>query len=34
MVNIKNIKERHLEAEGEMDYDFAKDILFFNLKNH
>ncbi len=33
MANTKNIKERHLEAKGEMDYDFANDILFFKLKD-
>jgi len=33
MANTKNIKPRHLEAEGEMDYDFVNDILFFKLKN-
>jgi len=24
--------ERHLEAEGEMDYDYVNDILFFKVK--
>jgi uncharacterized protein YuzE len=33
MANTKNIKPKHLEAEGEMDYDFAEDILFFKVKN-
>ena len=33
MENTKNIKERYLEAEGEMDYDFAENILFFKLKD-
>jgi len=33
MANTKNIKERHLEAEGEMDYDFVNNVLFFKLKN-
>ena len=33
MANTKNLKPRHLKAEGEMDYDFAEDILFFKLKN-
>lgn len=33
MANTKNIKEKHLEAEGEMDYDYANDILFFKVKN-
>ncbi len=27
------MKERKLEAEGEMDYDFVNDILFFKVKN-
>lgn len=26
------MKERYLEAEGEMDYDFVNDILFFKVK--
>ena len=29
---MKDIK-RKLEAEGEMDYDYANDILFFKVKN-
>jgi len=33
MANTKNIKPRNLEAEGEMDYDYANDILFFKVKN-
>ncbi len=33
MANTKNIKERHLEAEGEMDYDYVNDILFFKVKD-
>jgi len=33
MANTKDINPRHLEAEGEMDYDFVNDILFFKLKN-
>ena len=33
MANTKNIKEKHLEAEGEMDYDYENDILFFKVKN-
>jgi len=33
MANTKDIKPKHLEAEGEMDYDFANDILFFKVKN-
>ena len=27
------MKEKHLEAEGEMDYDFVNDILFFKVKD-
>ena len=27
------MKERILEAEGEMDYDYVNDILFFKVKN-
>ncbi len=27
------MKPRHLEAEGEMDYDFVNDIIFFKVKN-
>ncbi len=33
MAGTKNMKERILEAEGEMDYDFGEDILFFKVKN-
>ena len=33
MANTKDIKQRHLEAEGEMDYDYVNDILFFKIKN-
>jgi len=33
MANTKNIKEKHLEAEGEMDYDYVNDILFFKVKD-
>jgi len=33
MANTKNIKPRILEAEGEMDYDYVNDILFFKVKN-
>lgn len=33
MANTKNIKPRHLEAEGEMDYDYVNDILFFKIRN-
>lgn len=32
MANTKNMN-RHLEGSGEMDYDFAEDILFFKIKN-
>ena len=27
------MKERKLEAEGEMDYDYVNDILFFKIKD-
>jgi len=33
MANTENIKERTLEAQGEMDYDYINDILFFKVKN-
>ena len=33
MANTKNMKPRHLEAEGEMDYDYANDVLFFKIKD-
>ena len=33
MANTKNIKPRNLEAEGEMDYDYVNDILFFKVKD-
>lgn len=33
MANTKDISERNLEGEGEMDYDYVNDILFFKLKN-
>ncbi len=33
MANTKDMKPRHLEAEGEMDYDFVNDIIFFKVKN-
>jgi len=33
MADTKNIRPRHLEAEGEMDYDYVNDILFFKVKN-
>jgi uncharacterized protein YuzE len=33
MANTKDMKPRHLEAEGEMDYDYENDILFFKIKN-
>jgi len=32
MADTENIMERHLEAEGEMDYDYVNDILFFKVK--
>ncbi|MBI4117030.1 DUF2283 domain-containing protein [Candidatus Pacearchaeota archaeon] len=33
MANTKDMKPRHLEAEGEMNYDFINDIIFFKVKN-
>ncbi len=33
MAGTKNMKERNLKAEGEMDYDYQNDILFFKVKN-
>lgn len=33
MADTKNMKPRHLEAKGEMDYDYANDILFFKVKD-
>jgi len=33
MANTKDIKPRILEAEGEMDYDYVNNILFFKVKN-
>lgn len=35
MANTKNmnIKEKSLEAEGVMDYDYLNDILFFKINN-
>ena len=33
MANTKNMKERILEAKGEMDYDYVNDILFFKVKD-
>jgi len=33
MANTKDIKPRHLEGKGEMDYDYVNDILFFKVKN-
>lgn len=27
------MKPRHLKADGEMDYDYANDILFFKVKD-
>lgn len=33
MANTKDMKPRHLEGKGEMDYDYAEDILFFKIKN-
>ena len=33
MANTKDIKPRHLEGKGEMDYDYVNDILFFKVKD-
>ncbi len=33
MANTKDMKPRHLEGKGEMDYDYVNDILFFKIKN-
>ena len=33
MANTKDMKPRHLEAEGEMGYDYANDVLFFKIKD-
>ena len=33
MANTKDMKPKCLEAEGEMDYDYLNDILFFKVKN-
>lgn len=33
MANTKDIKPRNLKAEGEMDYDYVNDILFFKVKD-
>jgi uncharacterized protein YuzE len=33
MADTKDMKPRHLEAEGEMDYDYVNDILFFKVKD-
>jgi len=33
MADTKNIKPRHLEGKGEMDYDYVNDILFFKIKD-
>ena len=33
MADTEDIKARHLEAEGEMDYDYVNDVLFFKIKN-
>ena len=32
MANTEDIKPRRLEAEGEMDYDYVNDVLFFKVK--
>ena len=33
MANTKDMKPRHLEAKGEMDYDYVNDVLFFKIKD-
>lgn len=33
MANTENMKPRHLEGKGEMDYDYTNDILFFKIKD-
>lgn len=33
MANTEDIKSKILKAEGEMDYDYVNDILFFKVKN-
>ena len=33
MASTKDMKERYLEAKGEMDYDYVNDILFFKVKD-
>ena len=33
MANTKDMKPKCLEAEGEMDYDFINDVIFFKIKN-
>ena len=33
MANTQDIKPKHLEAKGEMDYDYINDILFFKVKD-
>ncbi|MDP4039530.1 MAG: hypothetical protein Q8P57_03040 [Candidatus Pacearchaeota archaeon] len=32
-MKMKENKERMLEAEGEMDYDYVNDILLFKVKD-
>ena len=32
-MNMQENKERHLEAEGEMSYDYVNDILLFKIKD-
>ncbi|MEK6884217.1 MAG: DUF2283 domain-containing protein [Nanoarchaeota archaeon] len=32
-MNMQENKERHLEAEGEMSYDYANDTLLFKVKD-
>jgi uncharacterized protein YuzE len=31
MANTKDVKPRHLEGKGEMDYDYLNDVLFFKV---
>ncbi len=33
MANTKDMKEKVLNGQGEMDYDYVNDILFFKLKD-
>jgi len=31
MANTKDIKPRHLEGKGKLDYDYVNDVLFFKV---